>query len=189
MPPAFILSHDQTLKFMSDPRPGGITEWKAAHLREPDLHIKLRVVIGHASTQPLPAADLWSGLLLSLATDTLRLSDEEPPPTCPFILTNNVKERKQPTPWLLPFFKGRAVAPGDLMTAAVATGRTGVRRCGDTHLGGASGAVNAFLHFFDGGGGNPLKRRLLRPGRRLGSGDLPPVEAALSRRIVPSRLT
>ena len=128
-------------------RPGWNIPGRTAHLREPDLHIKLRVVIGHASTRPFGRGP-WSGLLLNLAPDTLRLSDEEPPPTCPFILTNNVKERKTPTPLALPLLRGLAEAPGDLVTAAVATGRTGVRRCGVIHLGGSLGAVNAFLQFF-----------------------------------------
>ena len=39
---------------------------------------------------------------------TLKLPDLEPPPTCPFILTNDVKERKTDA-LAHPFFSGRPV--------------------------------------------------------------------------------
>jgi hypothetical protein len=42
MPPAFVLSHDQTLKFMFD---NAAVEFhdEAAHFQEPALHIQLRM--------------------------------------------------------------------------------------------------------------------------------------------------
>ena len=51
----------------------------------------------HASTTAASCdgTNMRSGLVLP-STRRLEASDPGPPPTCPFILTNNAKERKPP---------------------------------------------------------------------------------------------
>ncbi len=72
------------------------------------------------------------------------MSDPEPPPTCPFILTNNVKERKRPTPWPTLFLEGD---PGAWFLVTAEANRV-AHRCGDTHLGEGLGCVKRFFAIF-----------------------------------------
>ena len=81
------------------------------------------------------------------------MSDPEPPPTCPFILTNNVKERKRPTPWPTLFLEGD---PGAWFLVTVEANRV-AHRCGDTHLGEASRPVKRFFAIFLRFPANPRK--------------------------------
>ena len=50
MPPAFVLSQDQTLKFDVHPSAGGITDVRAAHFKEPFLHKSYMVCKRHIGT-------------------------------------------------------------------------------------------------------------------------------------------
>ena len=59
-------------------------------------------------------------------------------------MTNDVKERQKPTPWLTLFLEGD---PGAWFLVTTAASRVG-HRCGDTHLGEGFGTVKHFLQFY-----------------------------------------
>src|SRR5690348_16270375 len=82
---------------MSDASPSGITRRGTAHFKEPFLHKYILLWICMRTYRTA-----W----FYRAPDTLKLSDPGPPPTCPFISTNNVKERKRPTHRPSPFSRG-----------------------------------------------------------------------------------
>ena len=92
MPPAFVLSQDQTLKLMTDQQRRKL---KACEHRGPSLGavpaqiILLRngYVIGHVRND-----------LIVPISGALRSPEPGPPPTCPFILIDNVKEPTFPHP-------------------------------------------------------------------------------------------
>jgi hypothetical protein len=65
-------------------------------------------VIGHVSTTAKAEACRIVGTanLVTRTPNALKTLDPGPPPTCPFIYFNNVKERKMPTPNVTPFYGG-----------------------------------------------------------------------------------
>ena len=98
---------------------GGITEMDTAHFKEPipAHHIYCGYVIRHMN---------WLGF--NRAPDASKTSDPEPPPTCPFICTNNVKKRKIPTPKLTLFVEGD---PDAWFLMTTAPRHQVARRCGE----------------------------------------------------------
>jgi hypothetical protein len=72
------------------------------------------------------------------------VANRKPPPTCPFIYTYNVKERKRPTPWLTLFSEGDHCAD-NLVTAEA---NHMVRRCGGIPLGPVLDSVKRFFAIF-----------------------------------------
>ena len=89
MPPAFVLSQNQTLKLMYDltsgeyPKPG-------RHLWEPFLHKYTNwcvCVLGHLLVPPgkPDGSHIKERHKFDRPFDTQRLSKTGPPPTCPFI--------------------------------------------------------------------------------------------------------
>ena len=99
--------------------PGGMSESGAAHFKEPFLHKSIHVWkrVRTCLSRPARANPERNGLngtaWLNQALGTLKLPNLGPPPTCPFILTNDVKERKTDA-LANPLFLGAAGAPGSL---------------------------------------------------------------------------
>ncbi|MBO9713185.1 hypothetical protein [Sphingomonas sp.] len=86
-------------------------------------------------------------ILVTQAPGTLKLPDLGPPPTCPFISTYDVKERKRPTRSLTPFFIGavmRLFLSDRFVVPAVSVGRVAAVK---GHICGGFGPVNGLLQF------------------------------------------
>ena len=88
MPPAFVLSQDQTLKFDVRLAKGGIPSAKRSFQGAVPAQflITYGYVLGHV--RPFIGANSNKGLgtvNLLQVTDALKPPDLEPPPTCPFI--------------------------------------------------------------------------------------------------------
>jgi hypothetical protein len=99
MPPAFVLSQNQTLMFMINAQARGKSHPNTENLQEPFLHniqvcLHIETVNDLALTE-LPAPE--------------GRQNPEPPPTCPFIYSNNEKDHDTfPSPG---FHPGVIVSP------------------------------------------------------------------------------
>jgi hypothetical protein len=109
MPPAFILSHDQTLKFMSNFSPGGMPRTKASISRsrsaQNSIHVWKRV------------KDMYEQLGFNRSSDALMPPETGAAAHMSLHLNHYVKERKRPTPQPTPFSRGDLCA-WFLMTAS-----------------------------------------------------------------------
>ena len=110
MPPAFVLSQDQTLKFdvRHPPRRNNREERRSFQGAVPAHHIYCGYVTRHIER-----------LGFNRAPDALKPSDPGPPPTCPFIKPTMSKSQKRGR-LILPPLSG---SPGRLVLIATA-GRT-----------------------------------------------------------------
>jgi hypothetical protein len=83
MPPAFVLSQDQTLKFVSRHHGTSFHPPTAApNFRSRYLHL----------SNVMDTKDMYKASTFQPVTGAQRPPDRAPSPTCPFIKTNNVKD-------------------------------------------------------------------------------------------------
>ena len=94
MPPAFVLSQNQTLKFMTDNHPGGITEEEAGISGSRSCTIYMVCILGH-----------WNGLVCPIF-DAQRPSNTGAAAHMSLHQTDNEKE---PTPHQPRFYRGTGI--------------------------------------------------------------------------------
>src|SRR3954470_18661704 len=98
MPPAFVLSQNQTLKLMYDRTPAGMSESKTGISGSRSCtKITIWCVCVFETYELLAETEASARIhkerhKFDRSADTQRLSVTGPPPTCPFIKTDNVKE-------------------------------------------------------------------------------------------------
>jgi hypothetical protein len=91
MPPAFVLSQNQTLKLMYDQAPAGISESKTGISGSRSCtKITIWCVCVFETYELLAETEASTWIhkerhKFDRSTDTQRLSETGPPPTCPFI--------------------------------------------------------------------------------------------------------
>ena len=121
MPPAFVLSQDQTLKFDVPAAP----RWNIPKHNE--LISRSRSCTNTSWKRVRTYRTAYS---FTRAPDALKPPDPEPPPTCPFININNVKEPKTQDNRSFPRYQGDQRPTLSQQPQSVGT-QMRPRRCGE----------------------------------------------------------